>query len=189
MLNEFKTNFFGGTRSNRFLIEGSFPTGGAFTKFHVRSTIMPQVSTKTLTYDYFGRKFHYPGEKEYGTWTFVVLDDLGPKEDLWKQFQDWQNSINNHGTNVSSLIDQNTTYKAYGWRIKHLDLNDSTILKEYVMHGCWPTAVNQMSLNMTSPNSLNTFQVIVTYDYIELSSGGINITNTNLSSNNNQNVS
>jgi hypothetical protein len=187
MLNEFKTNFSGGTRSNRFLIEGTFPTGGAFTKFHVRSTIMPQLSTKTLTLDYFGRKFHYPGEKEYGTWTFSVLDDQGGTQDLWQYFQNWQNSINNHQTNISSPIDQNTSYKAYGWRIKHLDMNGTSILKEYIMHGCWPTAINQMSLNMANPNMMNVFQVIVVYDYIELVSQGINITNTSLS--NNQNVS
>lgn len=181
MINQFKANFSGGTRSNRFLIEGTFPTG-SFTKFHVRSTIMPQVSTKTLSYDYFGRKFHYPGEKEYGTWTFAVLDDQGNIQDLWKQFQSWQNQINNHGTNISKKIDQNTTYKAYDWKIKHLDLNDTHILKEYIMHGCWPTSINQMALNMGSPNVLNTFQVIVTYDYIELKSFGNSITTTSLTS-------
>jgi hypothetical protein len=51
MLIDFKDNFFGGTRSNRFRIDGNFPTGGGFTDFHVRSSTIPNISSKTLSYD------------------------------------------------------------------------------------------------------------------------------------------
>lgn len=167
MLNDFKNNFLGGTRSNRFLIEGFFPTGGSFTKFHIRSTIIPQLTTKTISYDYFGRKYHYPGEKEYSTWAFTVLDDLGDG-DLWKRFQTWQNTINNNVTNVSSKIGSGQDYKAYNWKIKHLKMNGEDSLKEFVMHGCWPTQIQPITLNMTSPNTFNTFNVTIIYDYIEI---------------------
>lgn len=167
MLNEFKNNFLGGTRSNRFLIEGYFPTGGAFTKFHVRSTIIPQMTTKTISYDYFGRKYHYPGEKEYSTWGFTVLDDIG-SGNLWKRFQDWQNTINNHTSNVSAPIGSGSDYKAYNWKIKHLEMNGEDTLKEFIMHGCWPTQIQQLTLNMTSPNTFNSFNVTILYDYIEI---------------------
>ena len=170
MLNQFKENFFGGTRSNRFEILGRIPTGGAFTRFHVRSSIIPQMTTKTLTYDYFGRKFHYPGEKDYGNWAFTVLDDTGPQNDLWKMFQRWQNRINNNNTNVSFNISSGNDFKAYNWKIRHLDINGNTDpLKEFVLQGCWPAAVQQMSLNMMQPNTLNLFNVIIIYDYIEIS--------------------
>ena len=36
------------------------------------------------------------------------------------------------------------------------------------MHGCWPTSIDPIALNMTSNNLLNTFNVIIVYDYIEL---------------------
>jgi len=167
MLNEFKTNFLGGTRSNRFLIEGRIPTGGQFTKFHIRSTIIPQMSTKTLTYDYFGRKYHYPGEREYGNWAFTVLDDVGDN-DLWKDFQKWHNNINNHVTNESFDLAGGDDYKAYNWKIKHLDINGDNVLKEFVLQGCWPASVSQLSLNMLQPNTLSSFNVIIVYDYIEI---------------------
>lgn len=167
MLNEFKNNFLGGSRSNRFEIEGFFPTGGSFTKFHVRSTIIPQLTTKTISYDYFGRKYHYPGEKEYSTWAFVVLDDLG-NGDLWKRFQTWQNTINNNVTNVSATTGSGSDYKAYNWKIKHLQMNGESSLKEFTMHGCWPTQIQPVTLNMTSPNTFNTFNVTIVYDYIEI---------------------
>lgn len=169
MLNEFKTNFFGGTRSNRFEIIGNIPYGTQFTKFHVRSTIVPQISSKTLTYDYAGRKYHYPGERDYGNWAFTVLDDVGNLNNLWTMFQTWQNKINNHITNKSFLLGSGQSYKADSWRIRHLNLNgDQNPLKEFVLHGCWPSVVQQVSLNMMQPNTLTSFNVIIVYDYIEI---------------------
>lgn len=169
MINTFKENFFGGTRSNRFEIIGTIPTGGAFTKLHVRSTLIPQMTTKTLSYDFFGRKFHYPGEKDYGNWAFTVLDDTGPLNNLWQQFQKWHNNINNNATNVSFNTTRGADYKAYNWRIRHLDINGEQPLKEFILNGCWPAAVQQMSLNMMQPNTMNMFNVIIIYDYIEIS--------------------
>lgn len=171
MLNEFKTNFFGGTRSNRFLVQGAIPhsNNGAFTQFHVRSTLIPQMTTKTLSYDYFGRKYHYPGERDYGSWAFTVLDDTGSIQNLWRMFQSWQNVINNHETNVSYNISRGLDYKAYNWRIKHLDINGNQGLKEFVLQGCWPATVQQMSLNMLQPNTPNSFNVVILYDYVEIS--------------------
>lgn len=168
MLNTFKENFFGGTRSNRFEIIGNIPTGGSFTKLHVRSTLIPQMTTKTLSYDYFGRKFHYPGEKDYGNWAFTVVDDTNDTGNLWRRFQTWQNRINNNATNVSFNTNRGADYKAYNWKIRHLDINGDQPLKEFILNGCWPAAVQQMSLNMMQPNTMNSFNVIIIYDYVEI---------------------
>lgn len=166
MLSQFKENFSGGTRSNRFRITGSFPTGGGFTDYHVRATTIPTVESKTISYDYFGRKYHYPGEKGYGTWSFTMWDDTDDNN-LWGQLQKWQNFINDHTDNTSAISP--STYKADNWKIQHLDLNDSgTPLKEYIMHGCWPAGIQPVTLNMGNPNTLNSFNVIIVYDYIEI---------------------
>lgn len=187
---DFKNNFFGGSRANRFFIEGYIPSFGgvassqAFTRFHVRATQIPQLTTKTLSYDYFGRKYHYPGEKDYGTWSFTVLDDYSETGDnnLWKKFNKWQNEINNHDTNrtfyqgttaqtnSSSSNSDPSKYKAVNWKIHHLHLDGETRnpLKTFVMHGCWPTSIAPIAFNMNNPNVLNSFSVIMVYDYIEL---------------------
>lgn len=170
-LNQFKTNFSGGSRSNRFLISGDIPSGlGAsrFSEFHVRSTILPQAMSTTLTYDYFGRKFHYPGEKQYSTWAFVVLDDTGNRN-MWSYFSRWQNIINGNETNTSfNITTPNTSYKANNWQIRHLDMNGDKTLKSFTLGGCWPVQVGQINLNMASPNLLNTFQVMIMFDYMEI---------------------
>jgi hypothetical protein len=185
---DFKNNFFGGSRANRFYIEGYIPAFGdisstqAFTKFHVRATQIPALTTKTLSYDYFGRKYHYPGEKDYGTWSFTVLDDYTDSGDnnLWKKFNTWQNGINNHDTNISFIPTLKTNvasansdpaqYKAINWRIHHLPINGETSspLKTFVMHGCWPQSVAPIAFNMNTPSALNMFSVTMVYDYIEL---------------------
>jgi hypothetical protein len=196
-ITDFKQQFSGGSRANRFFVEGDIPSfssgagnmqhTSAFTKFHIRSTQIPQLSAKTLSYDYFGRKYHYPGETDYGTWSFVVLDDYSNTNgNLWKKFHKWQNSINNHDTNQSfqSSLSSNTQadsaqYKANNWNIHHLHIDGETNnpLKTFTMHGCWPTSVQPISFNMSNPNSLNSFVVIMVYDYIELSVNGQKITN------------
>jgi hypothetical protein len=97
------------------------------------------------------------------------LDDTGSGKDLWSAFHTWQNLINKHDTNQSYILNSTNSYKADNWKIKHLNLNDSgNPLKQYVMHGCWPTSIDPIGLNMTSNNLLNTFNVIIVYDYIEL---------------------
>lgn len=172
-LNEFKTNFSGGTRANRFEITGTIPGGGAFTKFHVRSTQIPQLSSTTIEYSHFGRKYYYPGEKQYSTWSFSILDDTGQGKNLWSMFHTWQNIINEHNTNRSSILSTTQSYKADNWTVKHLNINDQgEPLKQFRMHGCWPTSIDPLALNMSSNNLLNTFNVIIVYDYIELFAGG-----------------
>jgi hypothetical protein len=170
-LNDFKTNFDGGTRQNRFYIEGTIPFGnGAVSSFHVRSTLIPTLQTSTIAYDYMGRKSYFPGEKMYSTWSVSVIDDPSSQYDLWAKFNIWQNNINNHETNRSDISLQTGTfasYKANGWKINHLDLNGN-IIKTFVLNGCWPRSINEINFNMSRPNVINTFNVVFVFDSVEI---------------------
>jgi hypothetical protein len=53
--------------------------------------------------------------------------------------------------------------------------DEANPLKEFVLQGFWPASVSQLSLNMLQPNTLNSFNVIIVYDYIEIK----NITSRN----------
>lgn len=177
---DFKSNFQGGTRENRFRVSGIIPGNGEFSTFHIRTTQIPTFSTTTIEYGYFGRKAFYPGEKQYQPWSVRIIDDTGQIQDLWKKFNRWQNKINDHKTNNSQLLTNQTSYKGYGWRVDHLDLNGDlgtgNIEKSFYMHGCWPKVVDSILLSMTNPNALNEFNVIFLYDWIELGSKGTKIT-------------
>lgn len=171
-ISDFKRSFNGGTRSNRFVVEGIIPFANKpITKFHIKTTALPSLATQTTEYNYFGRKAYYPNEKSYQTWSLKVLDDTGPNEDLWKMFNTWQNKINNHLSNNSYILTKDNDYKAYNWKIKHLKLNgdEADPLKTVILHGCWPKSVLPMTLNMANTNALNEFDVVFVYDWIEIS--------------------
>jgi hypothetical protein len=177
-ISDFKNAFLGGTRQNRFYVEGTIPGGnGNLSKFHIKTTQIPSVTTLVTEYQYFGRKAFYPGEKQYGSWSMIVLDDVTENGNLWKKFNKWQNLINNHTSNNSIT---NTSYKANDWKIRHLNINgdesEDNILKTFILQGCWPKVIEPINFNMTNPNLLNQFTVIFVYDYLEIEAQGSNIT-------------
>ena len=47
-------------------------------------------------------------------------------------------------------------------------MNGDKTLKSFTLGGCWPVQVGQINLNMASPNLLNTFQVMIMFDYMEI---------------------
>lgn len=176
-LNQFKDNFKGGTRQNRFLVTGAFPSGvgtsstagnanstGNTIPFHIRSTLIPTLQTSTVSYDYFGRKLYYPGEKLYSTWSVSVVDDTD-SGDLWKKFHQWHNYINNH-VNNTTRYPTTQNYKV-NWYVEHLGLNEN-VIKRFYINGMWPRTINEMSFSMARPNVLNTFNVVFVYDTISI---------------------
>lgn len=170
-ISDFKKAFNGGSRSNRFVVEGTIPFANKpITKFHIKTTALPSLSSQTTEYNYFGRKAYYPNESSYQTWSLKVLDDTGANQDLWKMFNVWSNRINNHLSNKSSILTKNSDYKAYNWKIKHLNLNgdERNPLKTVILHGCWPKSVMPMGFNMANTNALNEFDVVFVYDWIEI---------------------
>jgi len=176
-LTDFKNNFSGGTRKNRFYISGSFP-GGSFTKVHVTSTSMPSVVSISTEYNHFGRVWRYPGEKDYThNWSFTVLDDYQQGNNtvnLWRQFQSWQNLINDHETNKSKMITATGTYKQDNITIYQLGINGEESgkpIKKFILNGCWPVKINPIKFRMSNASALNEFIVTLQWDSIEI--GGV----------------
>lgn len=169
-ISDFKEKFYGGTRLNRFVVEGNIPGNGSFSKFHVRATQIPLLSTQSLEYNYFGRKKYYPAEKQYPAWSVIILDDTTEKGDMWKKISNWHNTINNHVTNVSSVPSLTNDYKAYGWKVKHLALNgeEDAPLKTFTLNGCWPRTVGYIPFNMGNANAMNQFSAVFLFDWIEI---------------------
>lgn len=173
-LTDFKNNFNGGTRKNRFYVSGTFP-GGQFTKFHVNATSLPKMGTFAMEYNHFGRVWKFPGEKDYEyTWNFSVIDDYDTGNDainLWKLFQSWQNLINNHSTNKSKIISADQTYKANNIAVHHLGINgeqEGKPIKKFILNGCWPVLITPISFSMANASTFNSFTVQLQWDSIEI---------------------
>ena len=173
-ITNFKSSFNGGTRANRFVVNGKIRGDTEFNgdiAFHVRSTFIPPITNITLTHNAFGRKLNIPGDREYSPWQITVYDDLetstGQNRDFWKKFHSWSDRINEHHTNDTAINAPYLDYKA-DWNVTQLDLN-GVALKRFQLLGCWPKSVSDIDFNMTRRNFLNTFSVIMLYDEIRLS--------------------
>jgi len=168
-INNFKDNFNGGTRTNRFRIRGSFSSGGAWNDFHVIAADMPQVNLIPQAFDYRGRKLILPGDRIYGqqpggtNWTVTVLDDTGDNQ-YWIALQTWSNSINQHEENIGTQDDP-SSYKESGWVVEQLDLNCANVLKRATLYGCWPSMVGPIELNMSKVDEYVMFQTTFVFDF------------------------
>ena len=164
-LDEFKGNFHGGTRRNRFSINGTVYPGAQLTTFHAYAFTLPQVGVGEIPVDYRGRRLYIPGDRDYPQWTLTILDDAGGLGGvLYQEFQGWQDAINNHVENTSEVGAQAGRQQ---WTIQHLHTDGNSVLKEFVLKGCWPVSVGAVSLAAGSRDELVTFDVTVRYDYLE----------------------
>ena len=129
-LTSFKNAFSGGTRANRFLVSGGIglSTGTTTTTtarpFHIRSTFIPPITNITLELHGYGRKVHIPGDRQYAPWQISVYDDLDGSSDtasnLWKDFSNWSNKINNHEDNTPNSSLNINNYKDLFFIRQHL---------------------------------------------------------------------
>lgn len=169
-LDEFKSNFHGGTRRNRFEINGVI-TGGssALTTYHAYAFSLPQIGIGEIPVDYRGRRLYIPGDRDYPQWTLTILDDAaGAGSQIYHGFQEWQRQINDHVENVSDL---NAAAGRTQWTVKQLDYNGNDVLKTFVLKGCWPVSVGAINLSAGSRDELVTFDVTVRFDYLEYTAG------------------
>jgi hypothetical protein len=174
-ITKFKNAFAGGTRANRFLVSGGIGVNASTTStsiartFHIRSTFIPPITNITLELHGYGRKLHIPGDRQYAPWQISVYDDLDGSStatsNLWRDFSNWHNNINDHETNNSGAGSPSFTNYKQTWKIEHLDLDGDTI-KTFTMNGCWPKTISAIDHNMTNRNFLNTFSVVMLYDDI-----------------------
>lgn len=164
-LNDFKANFNGGTRTNRFRLSGIFPSivgfgsyPDRFDDFHVRSATLLPSALNRIEYDHFGRKLYIPGDRDYLNFTIQVYDDRPNNMSYWHSFHKWQNYINDLGQNFSSTNLPNK-YKMDNLFVDHLDLNCTNVIKRQILYGVWPKVVSPISLDMTRRNTVNMFIV------------------------------
>ena len=168
-IDEFKSNFHGGTRRNRFEIVGEVGEGANLSTFHARAFTLPAVGIGEIPVDYRGRRLYIPGDRDYPQWTLEILDDSGGEgSKIYHAFQDWQNRINNHTENTSET---GPAADRKLWTLKHMDFSGQKILKTFQLKGCWPVSVGAIQLAMGARDELVTFDVTVRYDYLNYIEG------------------
>jgi len=171
-IDTFKSEFFGGTRPNRFEVSLTIPDSGAaeIDTFHAYAFNMPEIAIGEIPVNYRGRTVYVPGDRDYMPWNITVLDDRsGAAGAIYSNLQEWQRKINDHQSNDAT--DGFATGGRIDWNISHLDTQGAggtpATIKEFKLIGCWLTGIGPLQLNAAEKNALLTFNATVRYDYVE----------------------
>lgn len=177
-INEFKTNFYGGTRPNRFSVSATWPTTltkdpniNDQTKFKIIATVIPESTVEVISVPYRGRPINFAGDRKYSPWDITVYDD-SETYNLWRVFQQWLEHIDgsaNHTYIGASATNKDFSYKNHQktFTIYQYDLNgdQGNAIRTMTLHNAFPVSVGQIALDMGEPG-LVTFPVQIMYDYI-----------------------
>tara|TARA_Y100000034_G_C6890735_1_gene409677 strand:+ start:1484 stop:2116 length:633 start_codon:yes stop_codon:yes gene_type:complete len=171
-VSEFKSNFDGGSRSNRFLISGNLPNDGAGTPINsivVKAGSMPAVTLGILRVPFRGRVVKIPGDRTYEEWTFTVMDGFDERSEWRNAFVEWNANFNMHESNTpknpGSGIDLDDENLFKTWNVTQLGL-DGSAKRQISLHKCWPVVVSELSLSYDNSDTISEYTVTFAYDWL-----------------------
>ena len=161
----FRSNFQGGTRPNRFLVTGGIgdtaidDTSG----FLIKATSLPESTNGVIPVPYRGRVLKIPGDRMFAEWAITVIDDADESTDLRALFTKWSNDVNAHVANTTQ--DPNLTETMTKWNVEMLSQKDDTPIRKIELHNCWPIEVAAVDLSYDTADSITEFSVNLAYDF------------------------
>jgi hypothetical protein len=169
-ITEFIGGFNGGTRVNRFSVNGNIGSsnGGTatpFSRFHIRSASLPEAILGNIAVNWHGRTVNYPGDRAYKPWNITILDDTGSGAKLYQAFHTWHNAINNHTANTYGNLNDPKANFAADWSVNQLDANGTGVIKTFTLSNCWPVGIGPLELDMGKDNTIGAFQVTVLFTH------------------------
>lgn len=150
-ISDFKSKLVGGgTRSNLFEVELSFPTGAPIDgapsvvelgKYMVKAAALPSSQVNSLPVAFRGRTLNVAGDRTFQSWTITIINDTDFK--IRNAYERWMNYINNVASNRGETEPQAYMADAY---IYQLDRNGKT-LRYYKFYDLFPTAISEIRLD------------------------------------------
>jgi hypothetical protein len=183
LITDFLTNFKGGTRVNRFRVssENGVPVvGNDIYDIHIRATAFPDLTITPVPIGFRGKIVKIPSTRTFTPWTFTVMDDAMTPEgnqanNLHHKFMNWSNSFSPTGEKLGidllSKASGVSTSATPNWKLEHLSSVTTTgdqpsILKSFMLFGCWPIQVGPLQLDMSVDNQLSFFNVTLAYSHL-----------------------
>lgn len=172
-VDNFKKNFDGGTRPNRFVVTGEIGGEGSSTpvnNLYVKAASMPSSTMGIIQVPFRGRVIKLPGDRAYPEWTFTMLDET--TDDFRNKFEKWNEAFNSHADNISGsdpggldLEDENLFTQ---WNVSQLDMQGD-VIRTTTLHNCWPVEVGAVDLTYDSADLLTEYSMTLAYDYLDVS--------------------
>jgi len=160
-ISDFRSNFFGGTRPNRFRVEAAIAGSSLQNPFLIKAATLPPSTLGIITVPYRGRVLKIPGDRLFAEWTVSILDDGEGGEDIRGKIVSWSNSINAHVENVT----KDPTGLTEQWKVHMLTQEDNTEIRSITLHNCWPVEVGAIELTYDTADTLTEFPITLAYDF------------------------
>jgi hypothetical protein len=156
---------FQGSRSNRYKITGTSPTGtitdNAF-ELYAKSVSFPGSAIGMIPVSYQGRVVKFTGERQFAEWSIQVYDSAGPG--LRELFEAWIEQCDGANTHI-----QKYDNAAASWTVKFDDTGTDTtsggFQKTMTLYNCWPIDISAIDLNYEAADSFAEFTLTFAYDY------------------------
>ena len=161
----------GGVRSNQFRVDMTIPVfvpGAAAAKTQIQylcsATTLPKQTIGTTEVAFRGRKLQLAGDsRTYEPWDITVVQD---DFDVYNAFESWQNLINDTYSNKTTTAVDEYKVSAIVTQLNR----DGNPIKEFILHGCFPSDIAAIDLSMATDDEVQTFDVTLTFDYFTTTS-------------------
>ena len=172
----------GGARANLFSV--SIPTNiipvvghtntAEAIELTAKATTIPPSTIEPVEVPFYGRTFRLPGGRTFDDWETTITNDEDFK--VRDSFEKWSNSINGHGTNVSSVLQGTANQGGGGGGIRNGYTTDAIVtqygkdgdkIREYKMVDAWPHTIGEITLDWAENGTIQEFAVTWAFSWWE----------------------
>ena len=173
-IDDFKANLIGGgARANQFRVTITPPSGIAIgldvrrTSFLVTASNLPASTLGEIAVPFRGRNIYVSGDRPApDAWSTTFYNDTDFM--IRNAMERWQNGINDYANNTGVTASSDYQTDLF---VEQLD-RDDVVLKSYIFRNSFPTQLTAISLDVTTNNAIETFDITFKYQHFEAS--GVN---------------
>ena len=150
----------GGSRPNLFKVQMSWPGGIGISKpnnekasFMCKMASLPGSTVANIEVPFRGRKLQVAGDRTFDPWSITVINDNDFK--IRNAFESWMGLLNDHVENTGKM-DPKHYYSTMA--VIQLDKEGNEI-REYEIHGVWPTSLSAIELDYGAESTIEEFTV------------------------------
>jgi len=179
-INEIKSQLtFGGAKASLFQVQITNPVNGIAdlkTPFMVQAAAIPEATLGTIEVPYFGRKVKIAGDRTFAEWTVTIIND----EDflIRNAMESWMASINSHQGNIRQAASASPSQYKSQAQITQFSKTGAP-LRTYQFNGLFPTSIAAITMDWSTTDDIERFDVTFQYDYWEVNGGVTGNANTN----------
>lgn len=158
-IEEFKANFLGGARMNRFEVE--VPTLPDKAKFLFKGASLPGANIGEIIFNYMGTQAKFAGDKTFGDWelTMIIDEDFAGEREL----RSWNEMIRQNDSGIGAS--NHNQYKKDCFVTQYSVEGD--IIAQYKLFGAWPKVLADAALSWDSTDSAMEMSITMSYDYYQ----------------------